>query len=186
MSKRETQNHRLGEFQITLLKNIAENEPTTINRIKEALDKDYKQVFSAHEKLQNMGYIHEVDSVDYRGRVFPIYWLTELGILKALTEGANPDRIKDVAYQVYPDKENIEWIAEACGYTKFLGADLAKASLALLTRAAGDNEVDFKNLVFTLDPSRMNGFVAFLNEHPASKTLLSDYMKKMFKKLGIS
>ena len=182
MSKRKHEHHNLGVFQRDLLIHIAENEPYTINQVKEKLGKDYKQVHTAHTKLQELGLLRQADTRSYRGREFIVYWLSPTGISHALIDGADPDKIKAYGKQVYQDKEEgIKWLVAACDYTMIMGVDYAKASFDLLVSTEG-GKVKFTDLVFPLENVKLDKLVLFLDKHPCVEKEFTKAVNHLTKK----
>jgi len=58
--------------------------------------------------LEKKGLIKPIGSKEYRGNVYPTYWLTEEGILKAIRLGVPPTNVLSSGERLYPD-ESQDW-----------------------------------------------------------------------------
>ena len=51
--------------------------------------------------------IKETDVKTWRGREYSQFWLTDNGVLIALAEGADPDRLLELTKQIYPKNQTL-------------------------------------------------------------------------------
>jgi hypothetical protein len=108
---------------------LAQTKPQTINETARRISKDYKSSWIAFQKLQEKNLIKEVDKKYYRHNEYPLFWLTEIGILHALNEGAYPKHLLNQTLTIYPQNRNLQFFIETVpifgkGITHEFGTDI--------------------------------------------------------------
>jgi hypothetical protein len=105
MSKKEPLQRRI-------ILHLAQTRPQTINETAKGTSKDYKSSWIAFKKLEKKGLIKNVQKKYYMGNQYPCFWLTEIGILHALYESANPEHLLNQTLKVYPQNKNLQFFIE--------------------------------------------------------------------------
>jgi hypothetical protein len=103
MSKPKVKSDNLHSLQKLIVLHLAENEPQTMNQTAEAISKSYKPSWIAFNSLEKKRLIGKADILDYRGRKYPRYWLTDEGMIMALMEGASSNKLLERTKILYPD-----------------------------------------------------------------------------------
>jgi len=119
MSKHKKKGNNLHPLQKKIVLSLSKNGPQNINRtfIKmntQSYKPSYKPTNVAFHSLQEKGILTTVksDNDRYKGRQYPKFWLTELGILTALNEGASPADLLIQSRKVYPDNQILQYFLE--------------------------------------------------------------------------
>jgi len=100
-------NHILNPIEKLALRNLVENNAQTINETANAIGKQYKSTFRAFTSLKKRGLIKKTTLKEHRGRKYPRYWVTELGIFKARIDGADPMLLLQKAQDNYPENKDL-------------------------------------------------------------------------------
>jgi hypothetical protein len=104
-SKTKMKSDNLPSLQKQIVLHLAENEPQTINQTVKAISKFYKATWIAFNSLKKKKLIRKTDVKEYRGRKYPRFWLTDEGMIMALMEGANVDKLLEQTRSLFPDAE---------------------------------------------------------------------------------
>lgn len=112
MSKPTIKSDNLHPLQKIIVLHLAENEPQTINQTVVAISKSYKPTWIAFNSLEKKNLITKTGTKSYRGRDYPRHWLTDEGMIMALMEGANADRLLEQTKILYPDSKIIHSFLE--------------------------------------------------------------------------
>lgn len=112
MSKQQGKRNSFPPLQRRIILNLAQNKPQTINETRKGISGHYKSSWIAFNVLKKKGLIKDVTSKDYRGRHYPRFWLTELGIFLALSEGAEPKTLLMRTREVYPEDTGLQFLIE--------------------------------------------------------------------------
>jgi len=98
---------------------LAKKGLQTINEIKNNIPKlglaprsHYKPTWVALESLSQKRLVEKVGVKDYRGRKYPRFWLTDIGVLIALIQGADSNHLLALASQVYPENKILSYFLE--------------------------------------------------------------------------
>jgi len=102
MIKRNEERHILPPLQRDIVLYLATEGSQTKNAIATGVSRSYKPTWTAFNSLTEKKLIKETDMKTWRGRDYPQFWLTDNGVLIALAEGANPDRLLEMTKQIYP------------------------------------------------------------------------------------
>jgi hypothetical protein len=108
--------HKKQEFltplQEKILLFLASNYPMTKNETKKGISGNYRSSWDALKGLENKKLIQEVSQKIYRGREYPRYWVTENGILLALSNKLKPETLLRKAKEIYPENTNLHFLIE--------------------------------------------------------------------------
>jgi hypothetical protein len=105
MSKTKMKSDNLPSLQRLIVLHLAETEPQTINQTVKALSKFYKATWIAFNSLEKKKLIRKTDVKEYRGREYDRFWLTDEGMIMALMEGVNADKLLEQTRIIFPDAE---------------------------------------------------------------------------------
>ena len=102
MTKPKTKSDDSQSVEKLIVLNLAENEPQTKNKTAKAISKYYKSTWDAFKSLEQKKLIKQAATTTYNKIEYPCYWLTDEGIMMALKEGANPDKLLKQTKILYP------------------------------------------------------------------------------------
>jgi hypothetical protein len=105
MSKAKTKSDNLPPLQKLIVLYFAKNEPKTINETVQALGKSYKPTWIAFNSLEEKKLIVKTGAKDYRGQKYPRFWLTDEGMILALMDGADANKLLAETKLLYPNAE---------------------------------------------------------------------------------
>jgi len=127
--------HKLGNAQKQVILYLAKKGPCLIYDIASELSKDYGGTWRIVEKLEDLQIIAKIGTSKAGKNTYPTYWLTSRGIIHALEENANPDRILEIAKGISYKQDcysknitnQIEGIGFLCQASKLLGPQIIRA-----------------------------------------------------------
>ncbi|MDG6223511.1 MAG: hypothetical protein QCH99_09665 [Candidatus Bathyarchaeota archaeon] len=168
MSKPHFKSDNLPSLQRLIVLNFAESEPQTVNETVKAISKSYKATWNAFNSLEKKSLIEKIDVKHYRGREYPRFWLTAEGIVMALMEGANFDRLLEQAKILYPDAKTLHCFLEIMPYTK---PELLKLGYSIIKGKKEVGMSELATLTFSKSANQMSAedgkkFVATLEKYP--------------------
>lgn len=120
---------RKEPLQRCIIMYLTRTEPQTIRQIAKGISKDYKSSWVAFKKLKRKDLVKKVGKKYHQRSQYPTFWLTEMGILQALGEGANPEHLLNQTLEVYPQNRNLQFFIEAAlifggGIAYIFGSDI--------------------------------------------------------------
>jgi len=168
MLTQEGKGHSFPPLQKRIILHLAQSRPQTINETKKGISGHYKSSWIAFNVLKKKGLIKHTKSKDWRGRQFPCFWLTELGIFLALHEGAKQEVLLKTTREIYPENKDLHFLIEA---VPILGKHaLDVLYLAVLNRGV-INQTDLiaifaAQLQNKLNPKQITQFIEVLKKYP--------------------
>ena len=168
MSTKGSKRNSFPPLQKRIILHLAQSEPQTINETKKAISGHYKSSWIAFNVLKKKGLIKHTTSKDYKGRQYPCSWLTDLGVLLALHEGAKPEVLLKTTRKIYPENKDLHFLIEA---VPILGKHaLDVLYLAVLNRGV-INQTDLiaifaAQLQNKLNPKQITQFIKVLKKYP--------------------
>lgn len=111
--KQESKENSFPPLQKHIILYLAQNKPQTINETKKGIKRHYKSSWTAFNALKRKGLVKSVTSKPYRGRQYPCFWVTELGIYLALCEGVKSESLLKTTLEIYPNNKNLQFLIEA-------------------------------------------------------------------------
>ena len=175
ISTKESKANSFPPLQKRIILHLAQNKPKTINETakgisgtKKGIPKNYKSSWVAFKTLEKKGLIKHTTSKDYKNRQYPCSWLTDLGVLLALHEGAKPEALLKTTREIYPENKDLHFLIEA---VPILGKHaLDVLYLAVLNRGA-INQTDLISIFAAqmqnkLTPKQITQFIAVLKKYP--------------------
>ena len=172
---KESKKNSFPPLQKRIILHLAQSRPQTItetakkiSKTKKGIPKNYKSSWIAFKVLKKKGLIKDVTSKDYRGRQYPCSWLTDLGILLALHEGAKPQVLLKTTREIYPDNKDLHFLIEAVPILGKHALDILY--LAVLNRGV-INQTDLISIFAAqlqnkLNPKQITQFVKVLKKYP--------------------
>jgi len=156
-------NHKLNPIEELYLRNLVENEPQTVNETATTIKKEYTSTFRAFKSLKKRGLIKKTtEPKPYRGRKYPRYMLTPLGIFKARIDGADHKLLEQKAKDNYPEDKGLLCILKTA---EVIGTEAYNiAYSALLTK--GKLEPSDEALILTAymqKESNLNDIIRLFN-----------------------
>ncbi len=157
---------------------LARTEPQTINETAKRISKDYKSSWTAFNKLSKKGLVKKVKKKYYRGNQYPYFWLTEVGILQAIDQGADPEHLLDQTCKIYPQNKNLQFFIQSVSVfgeeiADEFGGDILGNPDEVETSIIGLISTELMNLaIHTLEirepyrQEQMTRFKVLLNRYP--------------------
>lgn len=156
-------------LQRRIILHLAQNKPQTINETAKGISRDWKTSSIAFKRLEKEGFVVKSGkSKYYRGRKFPYFWLTPLGVLRALHEGVKPEILLKTTHEIYPDNKDLHFDIEAIPILGRYALDV----LYLATSNRGAiNQTDLISIFAAqmqnkLNPKQIKQFIAVLKKYP--------------------
>jgi hypothetical protein len=169
-------------LQRRIILHLAQSKPQTINEIAIAISRDWKTSSIAFKKLEEECLVAKTGKPKYhRGRKFPYFWLTDLGVLRALHEGAKPETLLRATLEIYPENKNLQLLIEAIPILGKHASDV----LYLVVKTRGAIEQTDLTSIFaaqTLDkltPKQIREFVAVLKKYPTQHQQTRKSLKEL-------
>jgi len=167
MLTQESKENSFPRLQKRIILYLAQSRPQTINEIKTGIKGHYyKSTWTSFNSLKKKGMVKSVTSKPYRGREYPCFWLTELGIFIALIRGAKTEALLKTTSQIYPENKNLQFLIEA---VPILGKN-AFDVLHLAVSNKGVIEQRHLSLIFAnqkeLTYEQKKQFIKVLKKHP--------------------
>jgi len=107
MIKRNVESHILPLLQRDMILYLAKEGSHTKNAIASGVSRSYQPTWTAFKSLEKKSLIKETDVKTWRGREYQQFWLTDNGVLIALAEGADPDRLLELTRKIYPKNQRL-------------------------------------------------------------------------------
>lgn len=178
--------YRLHKLQKMILLYLAENEPQTANETSLKLKKSYKPTSTAFKTLKKRNLIAETEIKNYRNREYSEYWLTDQGIILALLEGANQEKLSEHAKNVRPDNKALHLFLELAPYIDNQITEMTYSSV----REEGELDfMDVMNLLFLQAPTETDienakNLSKVLKKYPEEYKILKEAKEFIIKQLN--
>jgi len=184
MSKPE--GYTLHKLQRMILLHLAENEPQTANETSLKLSKSYKPTSTAFKTLEKMNLITETKIKEYRSRRYSEFWLTDEGIVLAILEGVNHEKMSKQAQKLHPDDKELHLFLDIAPYIDRQIIEMTYSSV----KESGD--IDFMvvlNVLFLQAPTEMDmdnaqKLSTALKKYPEEYKILKQAKKFIIKQLN--
>ena len=175
ISTNENKQNSFPPLQKRIILHLAQSKPQTINETAKGISgnhkgipRNYKSSWIAFKTLAEKGLIKHTTSKDYKGRQYPCSWLTDLGILLALHEGAKPEVLLKTTREIYPENKDLQFLIEA---VPILGKHALDISyLAVLNRGVIEQtdltSIFAAQMLDKLTPKQITQFIAVLKKYP--------------------
>jgi hypothetical protein len=141
----------------------------------------YKSSWLAFNALKKKGLIEAVSSLDYHGRRYPRFWLSELGTFLAIGVGAKSEALLRAILEIYPDNKTLHFLVEA---VPVLG-EYAREVLYLVAVTRGAIEQTDLTSIFAaqtinkLSPQQIKKFVAILKRYPEQRQQIRKSLREL-------
>jgi hypothetical protein len=182
MSTKGSKRHSFPPLQKRIILHLAQSEPQTINETKTAISGHYKSTWVAFNALKKKGLIKETTSKNYMNRQYPCFWLTDLGVLLAIHEGAKPEVLLKSTRGIYPHYKDLHFLIEA---VPILGKHaLDVLYLAVLNRGE-INQTDLISIFASqaqnkLNPKQIRQFIKVLKKYPERHQQTRKNLKELY------
>ena len=105
---RKEKSDNLHPLQKLVVLHLSKSGPQTINKTASDIKHHYKPSYIAFKTLEKKGIIRKAKITEVKGRKFPLYWLTEEGLILALTEGASSTNLLKKTKEIYPNNKVLQ------------------------------------------------------------------------------
>ena len=102
----------LSPLQKKILLFFAVTRPQTIREAVTEMKGNYRSSWEAFKELKKKNLIEPIRQKFYRGRIFPRFWLTERGVILALSKKTNPEILLRKTQEIYPENRNLQFLIE--------------------------------------------------------------------------
>jgi len=175
------ENQFLPSLQKTILLYLAENCPKSKYAINKGINGHYKSVWDSISALNEKGVVVEISKGEYRGRNYPVYWLTTAGVFIALVEGANQKNLLNKALQIYAENKLVQCIIEL---STVIGTDTYKIAYSAVLNSKKLEKNDLYQMVGTLlakdlSLDQLKELILIMNKYPEQFGNLKEQVKKM-------
>jgi integrase len=144
----------------------------------------HARAWSAFNSLERKKLIWKADVKEYRNREYPLYWLTDEGIIIAMLEGIEPAFLLDQSKKFYPDAKLLHCFLEAIQHMNPKVIQLARN----IVKNKGN--IEFVDLMTILvsdatfeDVETMQKIVAVLKNYPEEYAKAKILIENMIEKL---
>ena len=178
-------NQLLPPLQRRILLNLAKNKPQTINKTAKAIKGHYKSSHTSFKSMEKKGIIKKVTSEKYRGREYPCWWATELGIFIALLEGANPAPLLEKTLEFYPENKDLQYLLET---SPILGTDAYNMAFSIIRNKGKLEPIDTSTITATqmqkeLTSDEAKQFITILKKYPKQLKKFKENMEQIKRNL---
>jgi len=185
MSKQEDKGNSFPPLQKRIILNLAQSRPQTINETMKGISGHYKSSWIAFNVLEQKSLIRKATSKDYRGRQYPCFWLTDLGIFLALHQGAKPETLLKTTLEIYPEDKSLQFLIEA---VPIIGKNaLDVLYLTALNKGMIEQEDVTSILAAQMQkkftPEQIRRFIAVLRKYPEIHQKCADSINQARKNL---
>jgi hypothetical protein len=186
MSKLKVKGDKLPPLQRLVVLHLAKSEPQTINETVKKISKSYKPTWSAFNSLEKKKLIWKADIKEYRNREYPLFWLTDEGIITAMLEGAKRPLLLEKSERLFPDAKIVHCFLEVIQHMNPMVIQLARNIVK------NKGTMDFVDLMtilvsdttFESDMETMKNIVAVLKKYPEEYEQAKMIIQQMVDKLN--
>jgi hypothetical protein len=187
VSKRELQyDYSLPKHQKKIVLCLARNEPMTKSETNREIKGEATSTNRAFHELEKKQMITRTGAIEYHGRKFWKYWLSERGIAYSLLNGSKPDTLRSVALDVVKsdeEKKVLEIYFELRSISQEIAVDLDRALLYVNNFESNELTIELINKMsrafFLMDEAEEKKFRSILGKSADFKKAWTDYLRKM-------
>jgi predicted transcriptional regulator len=187
MSKRNLKyDYSLPKHQKKIVLCLARNEPMIMSETNRKIKGEATSTNRAFHELQKKEMITRTEAIEYHGRRFWKYWLSERGIAYALLNGSNPATLRNVALQVIEndaEKKILEMYLDLRSISQEIAVDLDRALLHVSNLDASELTIELidkmSRAFFLMDEAEEKRFRSILGKSADFKKAWTDYLRKM-------
>jgi hypothetical protein len=180
-SKTTPEKELLHPLQRSIILCLATSNPQTKNETAKAINGHYRSTWNAIDALKEKGLITENGLKTHHGREFQLFWLTELGILVALREGAKPETFLRKTRQIFPENEDLHFLVEAIPILAPNLLDPAYVTLMENREIELSDKISvlFAQALIGLSSDQKKRFNAVLKRYPKVNQLVADFVQNV-------
>jgi len=173
----------LTPLQEKILLFLASNYPMTKNETTRGISGNYRSSWDALKELEKKKLIQAVSQKVYRGREYPRYWVTENGILLALSNRLKPETLLRKTKEIYPEKKNLHFLIEIVPILGESAYDML--SLAVVTNGKFEKSdiIQIYASQGKLNDEEIKKYNSILKNYPEIYKHHVDFMKQASKNL---
>jgi hypothetical protein len=182
----KTKGNNLPSLQKMIVLHLSENDPQTMHKTAQTISKHYKPTWTAFKSLETKKLIKKTSIKEHAGRKYPSYWLTDEGIIMALMEGANSNKLLKQAKTLYPENKNVHWFLEIAPLFDPQVIKMAHSSLK------GKDKLGVREIItlylsqpsVAMDLKTAKKLTAILKKYPDEYKILKNAVKEMINQLN--
>ena len=176
----------LPSLQKLIVLHLARNKPQTMNETAKTISKHYKPTWIAFKSLERKQLIKKTAIKSHAGREYPSYWLTDEGIIMALMEGANPDKLLKQTKIVYPNAKTTHCFLETA---PLINPEIVKMAYSSIK---GKGNLGFREVAtlfvsqaaIAMDIKAGKKLTAVLKKYPDEYRILKTAIQEMINRLS--
>ena len=181
MAKPKTQSDDLQSVEKLIVLNLARNKPQTKRETAKAISKHYKSTWDAYKRLEEKKLIQPASTKPYNTIDYPRYWLTDEGIMRALIEGAKPERMLKQVKILYPDAKPTHVFLTIA---QFVHSEVLKM---VYSSVKGKNKIGLREILIVflsqpsiaMDDDAAKKIATALKEYPEEYALIREKLEEM-------
>jgi len=171
---------------------LALEGPQTINKIKEnivhlelARRSHYKATWQAVQSLEEKHLIQKVTVIEYRGKKYPRFWLTDEGIVVAVIDGVDSSILLERTREIYPDHGVLLYSLEIAPK---LNPEVFRIGYSMIKNKGKLESSDLDTILFTqmqaeTSPQAFSEALAILKRYPEHYKSFKARIEKMSENL---
>ena len=186
MPKNKHKEKDFPSLQRRIILYLSQHAPQNINETMKGIKGQYKSSWMAFKSLKRKSLIQVAEQSKYHGREFPRYWLTEQGVVLAISLGAEPQTLLRKTIEIHPENRDLHLLVEI---TPIVGKNaLDVLRLAALTNGhVEQDDVDFllaRQLRNPFSPEVTKQFIKAMKKYPAQYQRLKDSVELVNRKVS--
>jgi DNA-binding Lrp family transcriptional regulator len=121
----------LPSLQKRIVLHLAEKGPQTINETSKGVSNsnNYRSTWTSFKTLEKKGLIIKFGVKSYRNNMYPRFWLSDGGIVTAMIEGVNSDKLLEKTKILRPDAKVVHCFVEIVQYLDPIMLKMAYSSV---------------------------------------------------------
>jgi hypothetical protein len=189
MSKPKESKHmsNLPPLQKLIILHMAKTKPQTMNRIAKEISKEYKSTWTAFKSLERKKLIDAQGTKPNSKTEYKCYWLTGEGMIMALLENANSEKLLEQTKVLYPDNTVYHCFLEMM---PFIHPEITRMAYSSVK---GKGKLGFSELSklclaqaasILIDAETAKNLTAILKKYPEEYSKLKTAVKSMIDQLS--
>jgi DNA-binding PadR family transcriptional regulator len=142
----------LPKLQKQIILNIAEKEPQTAYATMIDIDNTCHPTYNAFKGLEEKNLVKKQKAKEANGKKVEKYWLTHEGIIIALLEGANHEKIANQSRKLYSDEDELNLFIDI---VKYIDPEIVAMTYSGVKEKGSIDFMDIINLLFLQVPNEM-------------------------------